>query len=95
MTAATMLDALERATNAHDLDALVACFTADYVNETPAHPARGFRGREQVRANWRRIFAGVPDLPRRCCAPPSTAPRCGASGRCGTRRDGAEHLMRA
>src|SRR4051794_19665781 len=50
------------ATNAHDLDALVGCFATEYVNETPAHPRRGFRGQDQVRRNWSSIFAGVPDL---------------------------------
>ncbi len=50
------------ATNAHDLDALVACFADDYRNETPAHPARGFVGRDQVRSNWQHIFSAVPDL---------------------------------
>jgi integrase len=50
------------AMNAHNLDATVACFADDYVNEWPAHPQRGFRGSEQVRRNWSRILAGVPDL---------------------------------
>jgi hypothetical protein len=53
---------ITRATNAHDLDALVDCFDPEYRNETPAHPARGFAGREQVRQNWQQIFAGVPDV---------------------------------
>ena len=39
-----MVDRLVQATNDHDLEALVDCFAVDYVNETPAHPARGFRG---------------------------------------------------
>lgn len=51
---------LQEATNAHDLDALVACFAPDYRNETPAHPSRSFQGNEQVRANWRQIFEFVP-----------------------------------
>jgi hypothetical protein len=33
---------LQRATNAHDLEAVVGCFAPDYRNETPAHPERGF-----------------------------------------------------
>jgi ketosteroid isomerase-like protein len=53
---------LLNATNAHDLSALAACFAADYLNETPAHPLRGFVGREQVRANWQQLFASIPDL---------------------------------
>jgi ketosteroid isomerase-like protein len=53
---------LLEATNAHDVPALTACFAVDYVNETPAHPLRGFTGREQVRANWTQLFASIPDL---------------------------------
>jgi ketosteroid isomerase-like protein len=56
------LDCLVTATNAHDLEALVGCFAEDYRNVTPAHPARGFVGREQVRRNWEQIFAAVPDI---------------------------------
>lgn len=57
-----MIDRLVRAINDHDLDAMVACFDESYVNETPAHPYRGFRGNEQVRLNWTQILAAVPDL---------------------------------
>jgi ketosteroid isomerase-like protein len=61
-TPASTIDRLFAATNAHDLEALVACFAPDYVNETPAHPQRGFSGREQVRRNWSQLFAAMPDL---------------------------------
>ncbi|MDQ1663862.1 MAG: hypothetical protein QOJ68_3842 [Blastococcus sp.] len=54
--------ALRAAICGHDLDALCACFAPDYRNETPAHPARSFRGREQVRRNWTTILGSVPDL---------------------------------
>ena len=57
-----MVQRLAEATNAHDLDALVDCFNDGYRNETPAHPERGFQGREQVRRNWSVIFSGVPDI---------------------------------
>ena len=57
-----MVERLVAATNSHDLDALVACFDEDYVNETPVHPGRGFRGRDQVRRNWEQIFTFVPDV---------------------------------
>ena len=57
-----LLDRIARATNAHDLNALVDCFDPEYRNETPAHPARGFTGRQQVRENWQQIFAGVRDV---------------------------------
>lgn len=53
---------VEAAINAHDLDALVACFAADYRLEMPCHPARDFVGRAQVRRNWTRLFGAFPDL---------------------------------
>jgi ketosteroid isomerase-like protein len=53
---------LVAAVNAHDLDRLVDCFAEGYVNETPAHPARGFVGVDQVHTNWSRIFGAVPDI---------------------------------
>jgi ketosteroid isomerase-like protein len=59
---ASVVERLRKATSDHDLDAIVDCFAEDYRNETPAHPGRGFEGREQVRANWQRILAGVPDI---------------------------------
>ena len=90
-----MLDRLERATNAHDLDGLVDCFATDYRNETPIHPARGFRGRDQVRANWSQIFAGVPDLRARVVRSAVDGSTVWSEWEMsGTRRDGAEHLMR-
>ena len=42
---------LVRATNAHDLDALGEYFAADFVNKTPLHPTRNFKGRDQVQRN--------------------------------------------
>lgn len=57
-----VLERLLRATNKHDVDALASCFAVDYSNETPVHPGRGFRGREQVRRNWEQIFTFVPDV---------------------------------
>ena len=53
---------LQDAINAHDLDAMVACFSADVVSRQPAHPARNFQGGEQIRQNWTMILGGVPDL---------------------------------
>ncbi|HVM00111.1 MAG TPA: nuclear transport factor 2 family protein [Egibacteraceae bacterium] len=53
---------LRDAMNAHDLEAFLDCFHDDYHSEQPVHPGRGFGGREQVRANWSAIFAGVPDF---------------------------------
>jgi ketosteroid isomerase-like protein len=57
-----MVERLREATNNHDADGVAACFTPDYRSETPAHPARSFTGRDQVRRNQERIFTFVPDL---------------------------------
>jgi ketosteroid isomerase-like protein len=93
--AAGILARLERAANAHDLNALVACFAPDYRNDTPAHPERSFTGREQVRRNWEQIFTFVPDLT-------ASVLRSAVNGdeawseweHRGTRRDGSAHVMR-
>ncbi|MEO9255721.1 MAG: nuclear transport factor 2 family protein [Tepidiformaceae bacterium] len=86
---------LEAAVNAHDLEAVVACFAADYRNETPLHPERDFIGREQVRRNWEQIFSFIPDVR-------ADVTKHAADGDTvwsewehrGTRRDGTAHLMR-
>lgn len=86
---------LRDAVNRHDLESLALCFAPDFVNETPAHPARSFRGRDQVRRNWSQIFAGVPNLRAEMV-------RCASGGGTvwtewemrGTRVDGNDHLMR-
>jgi ketosteroid isomerase-like protein len=59
---AAVVCALAEATNAHDIDAFVGLFAEEYDSEQPAHPDRAFRGRDQVRANWSEVFAGVPDF---------------------------------
>jgi len=53
---------LVSAINDHDLDRMVALFHPDYDSRQPAHPGRVFVGRDQVRANWGALFAGVPDF---------------------------------
>lgn len=60
--AGAVVDRLCNATNRRDIEALVSCFAPHYRNETPAHPARSFQGRAQVRRNWEQIFAAVPDI---------------------------------
>jgi ketosteroid isomerase-like protein len=88
-------DRLCEATNAHDLDRIVECFTDDYVNENPVHPARGFRGREQVRRNWTQIFAAVPDLTVRVIRSDRVGETVWSEWEMrGTRPDGGQHLMR-
>lgn len=90
-----VIDRLVSATNDHDLEAIVACFADDYINETPAHPLRGFHGREQVRRNWTRILAAVPniraDVLRRSVEGQTVWTEWEMSG---TRRDGSALLMR-
>lgn len=89
------VERLREAINAHDLDALAACFAPDYLSEFPAHPDRAFRGHEQMRRNWGQIFGGVPDLT-------ATLAGCAVAGDTawaewdwrGTRRDGAPFAMR-
>jgi ketosteroid isomerase-like protein len=57
-----VVERLDAAVNAHDIDAFVALFAPDYDSVQPAHPDRAFSGREQVRENWSAIFEGVPDF---------------------------------
>jgi ketosteroid isomerase-like protein len=53
---------LAQAINAHHLEAQLACFHDDYRSEQPAHPARTFTGRDQVRQNWSKLFESIPDF---------------------------------
>lgn len=64
-TARILIDRLMEATNQHDLNALTDCFHSDYDSEFPAHPERAFQGHQQMRRNWTRMFASVPDLSSR------------------------------
>jgi ketosteroid isomerase-like protein len=56
------IEGLIEAVNRHDLDALVEQFVEDVSSDTPAHPARSFVGREQVRRNWGQILGAITDL---------------------------------
>ena len=88
------LDRLLAATNDHDLDELVSCFADGYRNETPAHPARGFTGAEQVRRNWEQIFAFVPDVRAEVTAIAMSGTSVWTEWDMrGTRRDGTSHRM--
>ena len=89
------LQRLVTATNAHDLDGLVACFADDYRLVMPNHPSRNFTGPGQVRRNWEQFFALIPDI--------SATLRDAVPGRAdewwtewemtGTRLDGSRHLF--
>lgn len=90
----SLIRRLERAVESHDLEAVVGCFDEGYRNETPAHPGRGFSGREQVRTNWARIFEGVPDITARVLRTAQADDTWSEWEMSGTRLDGQEHLMR-
>ena len=86
---------LRDAVNLHDLDTMVGCFALDFVNETPSHPARSFRGRDQVRRNWAQIFAAVPNLEAEIVGSATHGDSVWTEWEMrGTRLDGARHLMR-
>lgn len=89
------VERLRAAIDAHDLDALVACFTNGHVSEHPCHPDRNFAGADQVRRNWTQILGGVPDLSARLVSSTVDGDRVWCEWDwSGTRRDGAPHRMR-
>lgn len=89
-----VIEALVKATNDHNLDALVGCFAPGYANETPMHPLRGFTGSEQVRSNWAQILAGVPDLVAEVIGWAEESGTVWTEwAMSGTRRDGTAHQM--
>lgn len=91
----TFAHRVSEAANSHDIDKVVECFTEDYINESPVHPARGFRGREQVRRNWTQIFATVPDITTEVLRSHQVGDLVWSEWEMrGTRLDGVEHLMR-
>jgi ketosteroid isomerase-like protein len=93
--ATALITRLQDATNARDLEGIVACFAADYRNETPAHPERGFVGREQVRKNWQHILAAIPDLSTEVVRQSRDGDTVWTEWEHrGTRLDGSKHLMR-
>jgi hypothetical protein len=52
---------LQKAINAHDLSALIACVSPNYPDD-PAQPIWGFGSPHTVRCNWSTFFVQVPDL---------------------------------
>jgi ketosteroid isomerase-like protein len=57
-----VIERLREAINQHDPEAMVECFHPDYKSEQPAHPNRGFGGKDQVHKNWSGMFESFPDL---------------------------------
>ncbi len=85
-----VVERLHSAMNQHDLEAFLACFDRDYQSEQPAHPNRGFGGREQVEKNWRALFEGFPTSMPSCSPLPPRATRCGLNGT-GRARESMRH----
>lgn len=59
---AAVIERIQEALNRHDLEAFLECFDPNYRSEQPAHPNRGFGGKEQVRKNWSGMFESFPDF---------------------------------
>jgi hypothetical protein len=59
---ASVVERFRDAMNQHDLQALLECIDDNYRSEQPAHPNRGFGGKEQVRKNWSALFESFPDF---------------------------------
>jgi ketosteroid isomerase-like protein len=90
-----LVERLLEATNEHNPDRVAACFTLDYRSEAPAHPARSFTGRDQVRRNQEKIFAFVPDLAVELLRSTVDGDTVWTEWEHrGTRRDGSPHHMR-
>lgn len=90
-----VIDRLLAAMNAHDLDGAAGFFHPDYRSEQPAHPARAFAGRAQMRANWQAMFSGVPDFQAEICRSVDDGDCTWSEWRwSGTRVDGQPFAMR-
>jgi hypothetical protein len=89
------VDRLLRATNGHDVEGIVACFAEGYSLESPLHPARSFRGKEQVRRNWTQILSAIADLSARLVGSARDGDTVWTEWEMvGTRRDGGGHCLR-
>lgn len=57
-----VIDRLQPAQNAHDLDAFLACFAPHIQSNHPVHPERVFQGIKHVRRNWSAMFHDILDF---------------------------------
>jgi ketosteroid isomerase-like protein len=90
-----VIQRLQEAINAHDLDAMVACFASDVVSQQPAHPSRNFEGDARIRKNWSMILGAIPDLRAELVRGSQSGDTVWSEWRwSGTRVDGAAHEMR-
>jgi predicted SnoaL-like aldol condensation-catalyzing enzyme len=53
---------LREAINAHDAERMAAQFAPNYRSEQPAHPNRGYGGKQTFTEMWGELFGAVPDL---------------------------------
>jgi ketosteroid isomerase-like protein len=53
---------LNDALNAHDATRMAEQFAPDYRSEQPAHPNRGYGGRDTMADLWDQLFQAVPDI---------------------------------
>jgi ketosteroid isomerase-like protein len=90
-----VLEAVVTAINRRDLDGLTQWFADGVRSTTPAHPARSFVGREQVRRNWSQIFGAIGDIEAELLSSATTGERVWAELQFrGHRPDGAPWQMR-
>lgn len=66
-TVTDIIDQMVAAMNEHDLDRAAGLMHPDYRSEQPVHPSQAFVGRAQMRANWKAMFAGIPDFHAELC----------------------------
>jgi predicted SnoaL-like aldol condensation-catalyzing enzyme len=66
---------LREAINAHDAKRLAAQFAPDYRSEQPAHPNRGYGGKDTLTEIWGELFGAVPDLSSEVVAEVADGPR--------------------
>ena len=66
---------LRDALNAHDAEGLAAQFAPNYRSEQPAHPNRGYGGKDTMAALWGELFGAVPDLTSEVVAEVADGPR--------------------
>jgi ketosteroid isomerase-like protein len=57
-----VVERMEAARDAHDLDALLDCFHEDFRSEQPLHPDWSFVGKDTVRKRWSSNFVEMPEL---------------------------------
>jgi hypothetical protein len=57
-----VIERLQQAQNARDLEAFLACFAPNFQSDHPLHPERAFQGIEHVRKNWSNLFHDIPDF---------------------------------